>query len=118
MARLFSKEKDIFLKIINSVLVLVLIFSIVIAFGTGIKIINKDGVMDYNKYKSEVCMLDEIPSEEIDVETTKNNCYASYIENRKSEKEFNSQNVDNFLVSISSIVIVSLFLNILNKRGK
>lgn len=116
MARLFSKEKDIFLKIVNSVLVLVLIFSIVIAFGTGIKIVNKGETMNYTEYKKEVCMLDEIPTEEIDIETTKNNCYASYIENRKSEKEFNSQNIDNFLVSISSIVILSLFLHILNRK--
>lgn len=116
MARLFEKEKDIFLKVINAILVLVLIFSVVIAIGTGIKLVNKGQTTDYKTYKNEVCMLDEIPTEEIDVETTKNNCYSSYIETRKSEKEFNSQNIDNFLVSISSIVILSLFIHILNRR--
>ena len=115
MAKLFSKEKDLFLRIVNSILVLVLIFSIIIALGTGINIIHKNDVSDYSTYSKEVCTLDKIPSEEINVEETKKNCYASYIEERKEKKSFDEKNIDNFLISISTIVIISLFLNILNK---
>ena len=42
MAKLFSKEKDIVLKVINSILVIWLIAAIVITFGVGIRIFNKD----------------------------------------------------------------------------
>ena len=54
MTKLFSKEKDIVLKIVNSVLVLVLIFSIIIAIGTGIKIVNKEEVSSYEVYSKEI----------------------------------------------------------------
>ena len=44
MTKLFSKEKDIFLKVINSILVIWLMVAIVITLGVGIKLINKEEV--------------------------------------------------------------------------
>ncbi|OKZ82159.1 MAG: hypothetical protein BHW07_02210 [Clostridium sp. CAG_433_25_7] len=50
MAKLFSKEKDIVLKVINSILVIWLIAAIVITFGVGIRIFNKDVTLSYSDY--------------------------------------------------------------------
>lgn len=118
MAKLFSKEKDIVLKVINSILIIWLIVAIVITFGVGIKIINKDTVLSYSDYSKEICDLDKIPSEEIDQDTIKDNCYVSYIEEKKETENMNSTNVNNILISLSNVVIVGLFLSILNKKYK
>ena len=118
MAKLFSKEKDIFLKIINSILVLWLIVAIVITLGVGIKIINKDKVMTYEQYSKEVCMLDQIPNEEIDMATTKENCRMNYTSDKNYKKEMNKANNNNFLIGISNIIIVSIFIHLLNKKSK
>lgn len=116
--RLFSSEKDIFLKIVNSILVLWLIIAVVITFGVGIKIVNKDTIPTYEEYSKEVCTLDKIPSEEVDQKLTNDNCYASYIEEKKEIESMNKSNIDNILISISNVVIVSLFIHILNKKTK
>ena len=116
MTKLFSKEKDIFLKIVNSILVIWLMVAIVITLGIGIKIINKDVVPTYETYSKEVCALDKIPSEEIDQKLAKDNCNESYINQKKYIENMNKSNINNILISISNVVIVSLFLHLLNKK--
>ena len=118
MAKLFSKEKDIFLKIINSILVLWLIAAIVITLGVGIKLINKDTVSTYENYSKEVCMLDKIPDVEIDSKTTESNCKNSYKTEKKRVDKMNKANTNNFLIGLANVVIVSLFISILNKKTK
>ena len=118
MAKLFSKEKDIFLKIINSILVLWLIAAIVITFGVGIKLINKDTISTYEDYSKEVCMLDRIPVEEIDTKNTEKNCKESYKIEKANTEKMNKSNTDNFLIGLANVVIVSLFISILNKKSK
>ena len=118
MAKLFAKENDIFLKIINSILVLWLIVAIVITFGVGINIINRDKILTYEEYSKEVCMLDKIPQEEIDTKTTNENCRESYTSDKNYKQEMNKANNNNFLVGISNIVIVSIFIHLLNKKSK
>ena len=118
MAKLFSKEKDIFLKVINSILIIWLIAAIVITFGVGIKIVNKDKVLTYDEYAKEVCMLDKIPSEEIDSTTTEKNCRNSYKYDKKNIQRMNKANNENFLIGLSNIVIVALFMDLLNKNKK
>ncbi|MBP3635810.1 MAG: hypothetical protein J6J17_05105 [Bacilli bacterium] len=125
MTKLFSKEKDIFLKVINSILVIWLMVAIVITFGVGIKLINKENIGTYEEYAKEVCVLDKLPYEctddeckkEID-EERKENCEYYYLQDKKSVDQMNKVNIDNILISISNIVIVSLFLHLLNKRAK
>lgn len=118
MAKLFAKEKDIFLKVINSILVLWLIAAIVITFGVGIKIVNKDRVLTYEEYSKEVCMLDKIPQEEIDVQTVQRNCRNNYKYDKKNIEKMNKTNTNNFLIGLSNVVIVSLFVHLLNKKSK
>lgn len=122
---LFAKEKDIFLKIINSVLVLALIFSIAIGIGTGIKIINKEKVDNYKEYSKEICALDQLEYESTDLDYQKElrkewekTCKTHYIEAKREADNFNTDNVNNFLVSISTTIIFSLFLYLLNKKTK
>ena len=117
MAKLFSKEKDIVLKVINSILVIWLIAAIVITFGVGIRIFNKDVTLSYSDYSKQICDLDKIPTEEIDQQTIKDN-YASYIAEKKENESYNKANVNNILVSLSNIVIVALFLSLLNRKYK
>ena len=118
MAKLFSKEKDIFLKIINTILVLWLIAAITITLAVGIQLINKDSVTTYESYSTEVCMLDKIPSEEIDSKTTEKNCKESYKIEKKRIDKMNKANTNNFLIGLANIVIVWLFLSILNRKTK
>lgn len=122
---LFAKEKDIFLKIVNSILVLVIIFSSAILIGTGIKIINKEKVSDYKTYSNEICALDQLEYESSDKTYQKEEriewektCKQSYIEDKQKADNFNKSNVDNFLVSCSTIIILSLFLYLLNRKTK
>ncbi len=125
MSKLFSKEKDIFLKIINSILVLWLIVAIVITFGVGINILNKEKVPTYGEYAKNVCTLDKLPYEctsdeckiEVDKER-KENCETNYVNDKKQIEDMNKANINNILISISNIVIVALFLHILNKKSK
>ncbi len=118
MTKLFSKEKDIFLKIINSILVIWLIIAVVISFGIGIKIVNKEEVLTYEEYSKEICTLDQIPSEEVDQELTKSNCYSQYIEEKSSVENTNKVNKENVLIALANVLIVSLFLYLLNKKYK
>ena len=118
MAKLFSKEKDIFLRIINCILILWLIIAIVITLGVGIKIVNKDTILTYEEYSKEVCMLDKIPEEEIDKASTKENCRLSYTSDKNYKEEMNKANNNNFLIGISNIVIVSIFIHLLNKNKR
>lgn len=125
MSKLFSKEKDIFLKVVNSILTLWLIVAIVITFGVGIKIINKEKVLTYDEYAKEVCVLDKLPYEcsgeeckkEIDDER-KQNCEYYYMQDKKEIEDMNKANINNILISISNVVIVSLAMHLLNKRHK
>ena len=118
MAKLFSKEKDIFLKIVNCILILWLIAAIVITFGVGIKIVNKDKILSYEQYSKEVCMIDKIPEEEIDIKTVKENCNTNYNYDKTEIKRMNKANTENFLIGLSNIVIVALFMSLLNKKAK
>lgn len=123
--KLFSKEKDIFLKIINSILVIWIMIAIVITLGVGVKIINKDEIGTYEEYAKNVCVLDKLPYEctgdECKKETDKErkeNCEYYYMIDKKQIDRMNKANIDNILISLSNVVIVSLFLYILNKRVK
>lgn len=119
---LFAQEKDMFLKIVNSVLVLALIFSVAIGLGTGIKIINKENVGSYETYSKEICAIDQLEYESTDKAYQKElrnewekTCKSNYIEDKKEADNFNKENVNNFLISISTIAILSLFIYLLNK---
>ena len=115
MAKLFSKEKDIFVKVINFILLLWLMVAIVITLGVGINIVNEQKVPTYDIYKNEECELNKIPTEEMDKETY-NNCYNSYLETKKNSEVMHKANINNILISICNIVIVSLGLHLLNKK--
>lgn len=125
MTKLFSKEKDIFLKVINSILVIWLMVAIVITLGVGIKLINKEEILTYEEYAKEVCVLDKLPYEctgdeckkETDEERNEN-CEYYYMIDKNKINKMNKANVDNILISISNIIIVSLFLHLLNKKTK
>jgi cell division protein FtsI/penicillin-binding protein 2 len=56
---LFSKEKDIVLKIVNSFLVIGAVVAIIIAIATGIKIINKEEILSYDEYSEKLVSATE-----------------------------------------------------------
>ena len=66
--KLFSKEKDIILKIVNSILIVGSIISIIIVLGTGISLLNKPEILTYEEYAKEVCTLDKLEYEGTDEE--------------------------------------------------
>jgi hypothetical protein len=116
--KLFSNEKDTILKIVNSILIIWLIIAVVITFGIGIKIINKEEVLTYDDYSKQICTLDQIPTEEVDQDLTKSNCYSHYIEEKSNIESTNKANKENVLIALGNVIIVSLFLHLLNKKYK
>ena len=122
---LFAKEKDVFLKIVNSVIIVGTIFSVIIAIATGIKIINKEQILSYDEYAKEVCAIDKLEYEctddecikELDIERKKT-CTTYYLQDKKEKEYINKSNNENFIISLVSSVVLFGILNILNRRYK
>jgi hypothetical protein len=98
MAKLFSKEKDIFLKIINSILIIWFIIAIVITLGVGIHLINREEVLTYEQYKIEKCDLDKIPKEEIDKDTINDHLFYNSVPCAKKMFSLNKYLKVNFYI--------------------
>lgn len=121
--RLFAKEKDLLLKIVNSIMVIVLVFSIIIMIGTGIKLINKEKIVSYEQYSKEVCALDKLEYEctdevcksEVDKEREKT-CSKYYLKDKTEKERINDSALNNFLISLSTTVVIFTFLHIINKK--
>ncbi len=121
--RLFAKEKDLLLKIVNSIMVIVLVFSIIIMIGTGIKLINKEKIVSYEQYSKEVCALDKLEYEctdevcksELDKEREKS-CSKYYLKDKTEKERINESALNNFLISFSTTIVIFTFLHILNKK--
>ena len=60
--KLFSKEKDIVLKVVNSILIVGAIISIIIMISTGVNLINGPQILSYEEYAKEVCTIDKLES--------------------------------------------------------
>lgn len=120
---LFSKEKDVFLKVVNSVLVIGAVLAIIITVATGIKIINKEEILSYNDYAQKVCTIDKLEYEctdedcikELDKERKKT-CTHYYLEDKKEKEEINKSNKVNFFISLAAAFLLVLSVHILNKK--
>ena len=122
---LFAKEKDVFLKIVNSILIVGTIISVIIAIATGIKLINKERIISYDEYAKSVCVIDKLEYEctdnecikELDIERKKT-CTKYYLEDKKEKEYINKINKENFLISLISSLVLFGIMNILNRRYK
>ena len=120
---LFSKEKDVFLKVVNSILVIGAVLAIIVTVATGIKIINKEEILSYNDYAKKVCTIDKLEYEctdeecikELDKERKKT-CTQYYLEDKKEKEEINKANKVNFFISLSAAFLLVLSVHILNKK--
>ena len=120
---LFSKEKDVFLKVVNSILVIGAVLAIIVTVATGIKIINKEEILSYNDYAKKVCTIDRLEYEctdeecikELDKERKKT-CTQYYLEDKKEKEEINKANKVNFFISLSAAFLLVLSVHILNKK--
>ncbi len=121
--RYFSKEKDTFLKVVNSVLIVGFIFAIIITVATGIQILNREKVLTYKEYAKDVCTIDKLEYEctddacikELDTERKKT-CNSYYIDYKEEQKMNNKSNTNNFFISLGSSVILFIALHLLNKK--
>ncbi len=120
---LFSKEKDVFLKVVNSFLVLGAVVAIIIAVATGIKLLNKENVLSYDEYAKKVCTIDKLEYECVDEtckkETDKernNTCYKYYVEDKKEKESLDNTNKNNFYISLSASLLLVLAVHLLNKK--
>ena len=119
----FSKEKDTFLKVVNSVLIVGFIFTVIIMIATGIQILNKEPVSSYKDYAKNVCTIDKLEYEctdencikELDTERKKT-CTTYYLEYKKEQKRINKTNTNNFFISLSASVLLFIVLHLLNKK--
>jgi hypothetical protein len=119
----FSKEKDTFLKVVNSVLIVGFIFAVIITIATGIQILNKEPVSSYKEYAKNVCTIDQLEYEctddncikELDTERKKT-CTTYYLEYKKEQKRINKTNTNNFFISLSASLVLFIVLHLLNKK--
>ena len=104
-------------------MVIVLVFSIIIMIGTGIKLINKEKIVSYEQYSKEVCALDKLEYEctdevcksELDKEREKS-CSKYYLKDKTEKERINESALNNFLISFSTTIVIFTFLHILNKK--
>ena len=115
--KLFSKEKDIVLKIVNSILIVGAIISIIVMIATGIDMINKPKVLSYEEYAKEVCTIDKLENEGTEIQReVEESCKNYYIIEKKDIKEVNRRNRNNFLIALSTSVVLLITIYILNKK--
>ena len=121
--KLFTKEKDTLLKVVNAVLLVIAIFAVIITIGTGINIINKPNIMTYKEYAKDVCTIDKLEYECLDDSCTKEldaerkkTCQSFFLEYKKTTKRDIRTNTNNFIISlIASIVLISA-IHLINKK--
>jgi hypothetical protein len=121
--RYFTKEKDTFLKIVNSMLIVGAIFAVIIMVATGIQLINRGQVLSYREYAKDVCTIDKLEYEctdescikELDTERKKT-CNSYYIEYKEEQKKINKSNTNNFFISLGSCLVLFVALHLLNKK--
>ncbi len=121
--RYFSKEKDTFLKVVNSVLIVGFIFAVIIMIATGIQIVNREKVLSYKEYAKDVCTIDKLEYEctdeacikELDTERKKT-CNSYYIEYKEEQKDISKSNTNNFFISLGASVVLFIALHLLNKK--
>lgn len=115
--KLFSKEKDMVLKIVNLILIVGAIISIIIMISTGINIINGPQILSYEDYAKEVCTIDKLEYEgqEIEKEVAES-CKNYYIIDKQNKKNMIKTNKNNFLISLSTTVVLLITIHLLNKK--
>ena len=121
--KLFSKEKDLVLKIVNSILIVGAIISIIVVIATGINMINGPEILTYDDYAKEVCTLDKLEYEGTDEEGKKKYdedikkvCKENYLEDKQEKQKMKKTNLNNFLISLSATVVLLVTIHILNKK--
>ena len=115
--KLFSKEKDIVLKVVNSILIVGAIIAIIIMISTGVNLINRPEILTYEEYAKEVCTIDKLEYEGTEIEKeVAENCKNYYIIDTKDKKAMNKTNMNNFLISLGAAVVLLITIHILNKK--
>ena len=121
--KLFSKEKDLVLKIVNSILIVGAIIAIIVMISTGINIVNGPEILAYDDYAKEVCTLDKLEYEGTDEEgkkvydaEIKKVCKESYLQDKQEKKKMIKTNTNNFLISLAATAVLLVTIHILNKK--
>ena len=121
--KLFSKEKDLVLKIVNSILIVGAIIAVIVMIATGINMINGPEILTYDNYAKEVCTLDKLEYEGTDEEGKKEYdddikkiCKANYLEDKQEKEKMKKTNLNNFLISLSATVVLLVTIHVLNKK--
>ena len=115
--KLFAKEKDIVLKIVNLVLIIGAIISIIVMLSTGVNIINRPKVLSYEDYAKEVCTIDKLENEGTEVQKeVEDSCKNYYVIEKKDIKDANRINRNNFLISLGATIVLLVTIFVLNKK--
>lgn len=115
--KLFSKEKDLFLKIVNLILIVGAIISIIVMISTGVNIINKPEILTYEEYANEVCTINKLEYEGTEIEKeVEESCKNFYIIDKQDKKDFIRRNRNNFLISLATTIVLIGAMIILNKK--
>ncbi len=121
--KLFAKEKDLVLKIVNSIFIVGAIISIIVVISTGINMINGPEILSYDDYSKEICTLDKLEYEGTDQEGKKEYdddikkiCKENYLLDKQEKKKMIKTNTNYFLISLSATIVLLLTIHILNKK--
>lgn len=111
--KLFNHEKDLILKITNLILLIWLITSITLLYTTVVDSIMTKPLQTYEKYKVSNCYY-----EATDMNTSDKNCQTAYESYQEYQKDQQYQNYRNMYSLIGSNAIVTVALNLLNRKDK
>ena len=84
---------------------------------------NKGLKIEDEDYAKEVCTIDKLEYEGTDEEGKKElekereeNCKSFYMIDKREKKEINKTNINNFLISLSTTIVLLITIHILNKK--
>ena len=107
---LFSKEKELILKLVNAVLVIWFVTALVITFNIGLNILIKAPEQTFEEYKAVNCYYRD--------EEYKDSCENQYESNKYHQKEDKRNKKINISVAIFNVVAVGATTFILNRPKK
>lgn len=121
--KLFSKEKDTILKIVNCILIVGAIMCIIVLISSGISLLNKPQILTYEEYAKEVCTIDKLEYEGTDEEgkkkfddDLKKTCTEYYLQDKQEKTKYNKLNINLFFISFSAAAVLLIAIHILNKK--
>ena len=109
---LFSEKKNIFLKIVNVILLIWLLTALFFCYTNIINLIMPEPIQTYAEYRSGSCIyFDDLTDEEKD-----KRCEELYESYKISSERSSYYNKKNLIIALGNVIIIGSALVLLNKK--